>query len=445
MKITFVGHASVICDLADITLWTDPWLKGDAFNDSWALYPLPVGREEDIARVTHIWISHEHPDHLSIPTIKALPAEHKARITVLFQKHYDAEVLNWLKAQGFMAVVELPHGASVRLNNQCAAICYQVGHMDSALALLGERRTVLNLNDCDLPDSNARWLKKKLGHIDVLMDQFSVAGWCGNADDPARRRAAADGVLRKFIRDVDCFQPDYVLPFASFVRFSHAENAYMNSSVNSLEKVMASIEPQRRLMMYPGDAWAPGEDSLGISAQALARHQVAWSKLAEQPLKTHDVRPMDEILAVANKRIADIKEKYHGWALGYAPPVTFYVTDLDRSFIVDLSSGATAANLPEAECVVSLSSQAAWYTFAVRFGLPTLGVSGRYRINHSEHLFAALKKLGSAYSSGFYTKKAPRFGVGPRLFEFWWRRRRDVLTQFVRRLPLFEEGRAQAF
>src|SRR5690349_17707075 len=80
MRMTFVGHASVICELGDVRLWSDPWLQGDAFNESWTLYPRPSLRDEDVARVTHIWISHEHPDHLSIPTIKALPAEQKARI-----------------------------------------------------------------------------------------------------------------------------------------------------------------------------------------------------------------------------------------------------------------------------------------------------------------------------------------------------------------------------
>ena len=34
MRITFVGHASVICDLDDVKLWSDPWLKGEAFDDS---------------------------------------------------------------------------------------------------------------------------------------------------------------------------------------------------------------------------------------------------------------------------------------------------------------------------------------------------------------------------------------------------------------------------
>ena len=75
------------------------------------------------------------------------------------------------------------------------------------------------------------------------------------------------------------------------------------------------------------------------------------------------------------------------------PPVSFYETDLGRAFVVDLHAGAKEVELPEAECVVSLASQVSWYTFAMRFGLPTLGVSGRFKINHSEPALAALKNL----------------------------------------------------
>jgi UDP-MurNAc hydroxylase len=85
MRVTF-GHASVKCEVGDVSLWSDRWLKGEAFNESWSLYPQSVLRDEDLARVTHVWISHEHPDHLSILTIKALPAERKARNGCLVSK-----------------------------------------------------------------------------------------------------------------------------------------------------------------------------------------------------------------------------------------------------------------------------------------------------------------------------------------------------------------------
>ena len=69
----------------------------------------------------------------------------------------------------------------------------------------------------------------------------------------------------------------------------------------------------------------------------------------------------------------------------------------------------------------------------MRFGLPTLGVSGRFKINHSEPAFATLTKLGAAYSSGLYTE-VEQFFVLDRLCDFWWRRRRDVVSQFLGRI-----------
>jgi UDP-MurNAc hydroxylase len=445
MKITFVGHASVICEVGDVGLWSDPWLKGEAFNESWALYPQPMLRDEDIARVTHVWFSHEHPDHLSIPTIKALPAERKAGMVALFQKHYDTEVFDWIRTQGFKEVRELPHAVWTELSSKCRVACYQVGHMDSALAIEGEGRTILNLNDCDMPTVALKWLTRKIGHVDLLLDQFSVAGWCGNPEDIERRRAAARGVLGKFVRDLRIINPDYVLPFASFVRFSHEENSYMNSSVNVIDDVAAEVDRSRLLVMYPGDVWNSEEGDTGASEVAKSKYRQDWSNVATQALRSHETWSMETILDAANRRIEDMQQKYQRWLLGRVRPVSFYVTDLGRAFVVDLCAGAKEIHASEANCVVSLGSQAARYTFAMRFGLPTLGVSGRYKINHSEPTFAALKKLGSAYSSGFYTKKAPRFGLGWRLCEFWWRRRRDVVSQFVRRVPMFEEGRVQAF
>jgi hypothetical protein len=273
-----------------------------------------------------------------------------------------------------------------------------------------------------------------MGHVDLLLDQFSVAGWCGNPEDVQRRRATARGILDKFVRDFECINPDYVLPFASFVRFSHGENSYMNSSVNSVDDIAAKVDRSRLLVMYPGDVWNCEQGGVGDSEVAKSKYRRDWSEAATQPLRSHETCSMEKIIDAASRRIEDMQQKYQRWVLGRVPLVSFYVTDLGRAFVVDLRAGAKEVELPEAKCVVSLASQAAWYTFAMRFGLPTLGVSGRFKINHSEPAFAALKKLGAAYSSGFYTKQAPRFGVGWRLCEFWWGRRRDVVSQFLRRI-----------
>jgi UDP-MurNAc hydroxylase len=337
-----------------------------------------------------------------------------------FRRHYDSEVIDWLRTQGFKEVRELPHALWIELSSRCRVAWDQVGHMDSALAIKGEGRTILNLNDCDTPAVTLRGLTRKMGHVDLLLDQFSIAGWCGNPEDVQRRRMTAREILDKFVRDVECINPDYVLPFASFVRFSHEENSYMNSSANSLDDVGTRVDPSRLLVMYPGDVWNCEQGGVGGSKGAKSKYRRDWLEVASQPLRSHETYAMGKILDAANWRIEDMQQKYQRWMLGRMPQVTFYVTDLGRAFVVDLRTGAKEVELPEAACIVSLASQASWYTFAMRFGLPPLGVSGRFKINHSEPAFAALKKLGAAYSSGFYTKKAPRFGVGWRLCEFWW-------------------------
>jgi UDP-MurNAc hydroxylase len=434
VEILFVGHASALIKSNGIGLLMDPWLKGTAFNDSWSLYPSAVSGDQLWKDVTHIWFSHEHPDHFSIPTITSIPPAIRAKIHVIFQKHYDTHVLDWLRKQRFASVEEMPHDKWIQLATGFDVSCHQVGHLDSALAVRTPSCNLLNLNDCNSSPATLKRLKKKLGRVDVLMNQFSIAGWPGNPDEHDRRLSSARSVIDGFTSDISALQPRYVLPFASFVRFSHQENSFMNSVVNSVQDVAKIVSDDTLLVMYPGDSWTVGTDHRPTTARALERYRGDAEALTEQELMLHDPHSFEQVLEAANERILDFQKSYHRRVLKYVPPVTFYLTDLQRAFKVDLLSGATMLNATETECHVCLSSQAAHYTFKMRFGLPTLGVSGRYRLNAPETPFRKLKKLGSAYSSGFYTKRLPKFGLKPRLLEFAWRRRRDFASQFFSRI-----------
>ncbi len=42
MRIAFVGHASILVNAGPVHLLMDPWLRGEVFNESWALHPEPV-------------------------------------------------------------------------------------------------------------------------------------------------------------------------------------------------------------------------------------------------------------------------------------------------------------------------------------------------------------------------------------------------------------------
>ena len=81
-KIIFLNHASFILLSGKNKILVDPYLFGKAFNNGWSLLQ-EVDHEKEIKNVTHIFFSHEHPDHFSIPFLKKIKPENRNFITIL--------------------------------------------------------------------------------------------------------------------------------------------------------------------------------------------------------------------------------------------------------------------------------------------------------------------------------------------------------------------------
>ena len=65
MKITFLNHASFILETNQFKICVDPYLHGSAFNNGWNLLA-EENHNKSLENISHIYYSHEHPDHLSI-------------------------------------------------------------------------------------------------------------------------------------------------------------------------------------------------------------------------------------------------------------------------------------------------------------------------------------------------------------------------------------------
>ena len=70
LQLRLISHACVQIYGQGFSIICDPWLVGTSFNDGWAMYPEPNLDNVDYEEITHIWISHEHPDHLNFPSMK---------------------------------------------------------------------------------------------------------------------------------------------------------------------------------------------------------------------------------------------------------------------------------------------------------------------------------------------------------------------------------------
>jgi L-ascorbate metabolism protein UlaG (beta-lactamase superfamily) len=417
LLIEFLNHASLVVAYECVSLLCDPWLAGAAFNDGWALLSAAAFGSADLKGVTHIWYSHEHPDHFSPRLLAEIPEADRARIEVLFHESADKKVLRYCQGLGF-ATRELPAGERVALGPDFHVRCQRWDHSDDSWLLVeaGGRR-FLNLNDClvNTPEDMRR-LREAVGPIDVLATQFSIAAWNGNPEEEERRRAGARHMLERTVAQCRTLAPGFVIPFASFVWFCHEENHYMNSAVVRVDEVEAAVRRETSsipVVLYPRDRWRVGEPH--DNAEALARWAADYRSLPSRERIAARTIPFETLQSLAERfrgrlagkvgalrlrvRLARVNARYQrrrrpgpaGWlraALALlalrARPARLYLTDLARSATFDLHRGLLPSDLPREDCDLELSSDSLAYAFRFLWGGLALQINGRFRELHRE-------------------------------------------------------------
>lgn len=259
-SITLISHASVIIEVGGVRILTDPWQSGTAFNDSWKLLIEPADLGPLLDTIDFLWISHEHPDHFHIPTLRALPESFRQRVPVLFQRSSDCEkMVGALTSMlGFAAVRLLPHRTWQPLAERAQVYCYHSRQIDSALAVRAERHCVLNLNDCEASDRDLEHHHAEVGPVDVLLNQFSIAGFDGSEE---RLGEQAEAILATMVRDHRALEAATTIPFASFIYFCCSDNGKINRFANSPGKVAErfAAEGLDAAILSPGDRLTIGE------------------------------------------------------------------------------------------------------------------------------------------------------------------------------------------
>jgi N-acyl-phosphatidylethanolamine-hydrolysing phospholipase D len=102
--VTWIGHATLLVQLDGLNILTDPtWSeRASPFHFAGPRRLVPPGlRFEDLPRIDAAVISHDHYDHLDLPTVKRLAREHGTRFFV------PLGLREWLAARGVRNVVEL--------------------------------------------------------------------------------------------------------------------------------------------------------------------------------------------------------------------------------------------------------------------------------------------------------------------------------------------------
>lgn len=402
MRITFINHASVLIQSGGIRLLTDPWLTGTVFQHGWSHLTASALLPAQLGHVTHIWFSHEHPDHFHPPDLKQIPEVDRARITILYPRTEDGKVATFCRRLGFKDVIELEActwhdmGDGIRLRNDPAE--------DDSWLLIDDGRTrLLNVNDCVLRGQGGPLdqLARELGRIDVLLTQFSYAQWEGNPDQPEKRQQAGARKLKQMEAQVRAFRPTHVIPFASYVRFCHAENTYMNDHPNRVRDVATHLTAWgcTPVVLFPGDAWEAG--SPHDNGPAIQRWEEAVKRAAELPLLQSRTVPMAE-LDKAMARFQAGARTNMGWPDRFrVPPLMVRLTDTGQVVRLHVTRGLR--EMPAGSPAdITMSSEVLHFCLAFDWGFNTTHVNGRFTVAspHGMDRYMAFELIGNRMNHG---------------------------------------------
>jgi hypothetical protein len=373
MDIQFITHASMLVRTNGISILCDPWLSGRVFNDGWALTtpPPPV----DYSTIDYIFISHEHPDHFHFPTLKSIPEAERKRISILYQRHASARMVEAIARLGFQNILELPLYRWKALAPNVKVLCGSVGSMDSFLAVRDSDACMVNLNDCVLNPLQLQYIARLIGSIDVLFTQFSFANWVGNDHDELH---GAEVKRQTLAQQIQILKPKFTVPSASFVYFCNEENARMNAWVNTPESIDAMQLPGVNFM-YPGDIWSSANAKFE-NRRAVERYTEDFSQQTIDP--TPKVKTLEEISTAFDKFSQALRQRYPASVLKGVDPLSIHIHDLGLVLTADVRDGslrtvsATESNSAATRFV--MCSQVVWFLFNFPWGAGTVEVSGMF-------------------------------------------------------------------
>jgi beta-lactamase family protein len=325
MRITFIGHASLLVEAGGITVLSDPWWRGPCFGAQWWTYPFPAVGAVEGRRIDYIYVSHGHHDHFHPGTLTTLARDAR----VLVSSHTG--LAPSLRELGF-EVVEIGDDESRTLTPGVECRIMETVGGDTLMTIADGREVCVNLNDAlhaaprDVQDRFLARLKKLFPSIDYVFCGYGVASHFPNCYDiPGKDREQTASLRqrhfnRQWARIVDELRPRYGFPFAADVVFLEHDLFWANEPTHNAERPtkvlreefsspVASLDIAPGFTIENGDVTAPVTRTR-LSADALRAECAPQIERANRHGRT-DEAVVDDLCALL-RRSADLSRYYLG-------------------------------------------------------------------------------------------------------------------------------------
>lgn len=247
MRVSFIGHASILIDTGTVRILSDPWWRGPCFGAQWWIYPSPRTDLVSYDNVDYIYISHGHHDHYHPGTLKLFDRKTK----VLVSRELD--LADSIRSLGF-DVIEVDAVQPIHLSADCRCWIWPTYGGDSLSVIECQGEVSVNANDAlhaapiEVRESAIRRLRDAFPRIDYLFCGYGVASHFPNCyvipgkDDQrtaAKRQHYFNAIWAGI---VDQLQPVFGFPFAADVVFLEADLQHVNEPTHNSERPTALLK-----------------------------------------------------------------------------------------------------------------------------------------------------------------------------------------------------------
>ncbi len=280
MIVTWPGHAQLFINAVNRTLLLDPWFDEPVFGGAWFRYPpSPFQDASMFPRPDFLLLSHTHPDHAGLGTLRQLPKDTR----VLAIDFASGGMRRRLAKAGLKNVqwvtpfetLELAPGLRVTF------VAHHDGWEVASMIVEAEGTRLYHGNDNPLSVAAYQEVVTRVGSIDLAFLPYAGAssypsGFVSDQQTLAARCAAkkAEG-LRRFTDGLEGLRPGEAVPFASSWALLEEGEVEKNFTdrLTADEVLTAAVSKAnacgtKLLHMEPGDEWTA---EAGVVRKGLSR------------------------------------------------------------------------------------------------------------------------------------------------------------------------------
>jgi len=245
-----IGNATLIVYDGQPILATDPWVRGGAYFGSWTFsHAIPPEQLDSINRCPYIWVSHGHPDHLSLESVNDLPNKQ-----FLLANHVGGRIHRDLKALGINVRI-LPEREWVELSKRVRVMTLSDYNQDSILLVDIDGTLVIDINDANdrgwssfvkriASQYKTSYLMKLSDRGDA--DMINLFGEDGRRIPPQSAKVQVGRVLARWAK---VFGANHVIPFSSFHRYQREDSVWANEYATTLEAYAEGFDTPNAILL----------------------------------------------------------------------------------------------------------------------------------------------------------------------------------------------------